>query len=168
MDNRSRFSVREEYRSIAKGMQDFQREAGTVVMWYEFDPVNTVNNSVYDEPDESTSLTRWKKPYPVPIYNVNRTEGDRVSTEQGLYTIDSVRMVASYESGLLKLALNWRSHLRDRFVYRDTVFRASNIQVRGEIGFSFDTSIIINGEEVNPEELANTVDFAGFAKLESD
>jgi hypothetical protein len=149
-------------RDIEKHQQAF----GTVVQWYFYDPENSQYDDVYDEGSDSGNGRRWKGPITVPVLSANRREGSNITSDDGMYVVDTIDLRLSYEQarrvGLVpEISRNHEMHYDDRFIYDDRVWGIRDISVTGQFEASgHDIMARVLGGQLRPDELVNDIDFA--------
>lgn len=161
-----RFSIKWEQDSIWDGIRDdLQREVGTYVDWYRFDPDASNSHDVYDVGESRV----WKAPFKVPVVTANRVEGRDRRTDYGLYTNDRLHLTFTFrvaqQVGIEDIERNTEAYLKDRVVYEGVVFTPRVAQIQGTL-LKTDTIIGLDLQEVDPEEMvydgAQFLDFAAY------
>jgi hypothetical protein len=157
-----------EGRRIDSDVLSHQEAFGQTVQWYYFDPDGSSWSETFYEGRDYVSGRRWKGPHPMPVLSAIRMMGARRSSDDGLYTYDTVRLRMSYEqirkTGFAPDAVYvTETHLRDRFVYAQRVFSISEIVAAGQ----FDPSqhylmVHVLGTQLREDELVNDIDFQDY------
>jgi hypothetical protein len=168
---RSRFfSPKYDSRRIDRDIEQHQRAFGTYIEWYFFDPVNSTFDDVYGEgQDLAGTGRRWRGPVPIPVLSANRREGQKSTTDDGQYVLDTIDVRMSYEqarrAGLLpEMSHNNELHVRDRFVYDNIVWGIRDISVTGQFEPSgHDTMMRVLGVMLRPDEMVNDPDFSRYS-----
>lgn len=148
-----------------------QRTFGTTVDWYFYDPVHSTFDDVYDEGQDlaGTGGRRWRGPVTLPVLSANRTEGTKVTTDDGMYVLDTIDLRMGYEQarrvGLVpEISQNQETHYSDRFIYDNLVWGIRDIQIRGQFEPSGrDMMVRVLGVRLRPDELVNDVDFVEYS-----
>ncbi len=161
------FPPKYDMRRQDRDIELHQRAFGMVVQWYFFNVEDSVIDDLYDEGADTpvTGGRRWRGPLPVPVLSAVRQEGFKSTSDDGMYTLDTIDIRLSHEQarrvGLLpNMDQNTELHLRDRVVYDNRVFGLRNIQVTGQAESSgHDVMVRILGVQVRPDELVNDPDF---------
>lgn len=160
------FSVRDERHRVETAMEKYQKEWGTVVLWFLFDKDTTETHDVYDS-GHATGGSRWHEPpLRVAVLSAQPYEGSENVSDHGFYTTDRIHISAAAHQlralGILDVDSN-RSRLKDRIVYEGVVYTIEHLQPRGPI-IDHDTVISIDGKEVDPDLLINDEQFQKYAR----
>jgi hypothetical protein len=176
-----RFNIGYERDSFINGTTaELVNTVGNTVQWWIYDQVNTVLDPTYDvgSSDSATGGRRWKSPLIVPVINASLTQGSTAQNDRGFYNTDILHITlnvdiieepvslrgASYATipQLKNLEINPDEYLRDRIVFRDEVFTPTRVFPRGIIKNNY-TVLVIECNQVNPEELVNDKQFVHYA-----
>jgi hypothetical protein len=162
------FDPRFTQENIDDGIEAQQQETGVLVDWWFYDEKATIVDPTFDE-GADTGGRRWTGPFPMPVLQASRTEGEPVESDLGFYTIDLVTLVLGYRqaanSGLLPAVDVTNQHLRDRFVFDSRVWSPTSIQARNLLGGGGTRStVIVRAAQVKPDEMINDPDFQAFAE----
>jgi hypothetical protein len=164
------FDPRFNQDNIDDGIEQQQQETGVIIGWYFYDEVHSIVSETFDEGgDTAAGGLRWNGPFPLPVLQASRIEGEPYETDLGFYTMDSVTMIMGYRqatnSGLSPAPDVTNEHLRDRFVWEDRVWQPDNIQARNLLGGGGTrATIIIRATQVKPDEMNNDPDFQQWAE----
>lgn len=168
------FSPKWEARRIDRDIELHQRAFGTTIDWYFYDPAESVYDAVYDEGQDLGEGRRWNGPTPIPVLSANRREGPNITSEDGMYVVDTIDVRMSYEQarrvGLVpEMSRNHEQHYSDRFVYDNIVWGIRDISVTGQFEASgHDIIVRILGVQKRPDELVNDIDFKRWSLVSDD
>lgn len=175
-----RFTINHERGSLIAGTtKEIVRTVGHVVDWYLYDQDNTIVDEIYDVGGDSfgTGGRRWKGPFKVPVINGTVVQGATIQSEEGFYNTDVLTLTINMDAidgsnevegehltlrPLRFLPTNPDSFLRDRVIFRQTVWKFQQIEPRGIMNNKY-TLFDITCYQVNPEELVNDVQFIEYA-----
>lgn len=162
-----RFQIPYERESILWGIDtEITKHIGQSVEWWEYDPTTSVSDDLYDVGSVAEGKN-WKAPFTLPCVNVSLYQGVTVQSDRGFYNTDLLRItlnaldVETYILGLEKDD-NSDKHLKDRVVFRGTVFRPKQFYLKGQITDDY-TIFTVDLLEINPEELVNDQQFSQYA-----
>lgn len=162
------FTPKWDLRRMDRDIALHQRAFGTTVDWYFFEPAQSTWDEIYGE-GQDTAVTggrRWRGPIKIPVLSANRREGPKVTSEDGMYILDTIDLRMSYEQarrvGLTpEISQNQEQHYNDRFVYDNLVWGIRDISITGQFEASGrDIMVRILGVRLRPDELVNDPDFA--------
>lgn len=164
------FPPKFETRRMDRDIEKHQQAFGTVVGWYIYDPDTSRYDDVYDEgQDSGDGGRRWKGPLNIPVVSANRREGMRITTDDGMYILDTIDLRLSYEQsrrvGLVpEISHNHERHYKDRFIYDNLVWGIRDISVTGQFEASgHDTMVRVQGVQLRADELVNDPDFRAWS-----
>src|ERR1035441_9179738 len=89
-DRRTLRDIRDAY----EGMKQYQLDVGQWVHWFRYDTVDSVSHPVYDVGPERI----WYPPITIPMVMGEYRRAPKNFDDDGLYLIDSVHMVCSYNA----------------------------------------------------------------------
>jgi len=171
-----RFSVSHEKESIKVGTtKDIVRTVGMNIDWWAWDPIASEVDPIYDV-GSSAFGRRWKKQITIPVVSAKLEQGVMQRNDRGLYTVDQLRLTfnvdvirnsISKERGTTTTDDDYFSQdpdrfLRDRVVFRSTVWSPAKFLPRGLMGNDY-TLISLDLNQVNAEELVNDPQFLEYA-----
>ena len=171
-----RFTVASEKESIKLGVtKDMVRTVGMDIDWWAWDPVASQVDPIYDV-GSSTVGRRWKKQNTIPVVSAKLEQGVMQRNERGLYTVDQLRLTFNVDvirnsistlRGTTTTDDDYFSqdpdrYLRDRIVFRNTVWSPAKFLPRGLMGNDY-TLISLDLNQVNAEELVNDPQFLQYA-----
>jgi hypothetical protein len=160
-----RFSIDYEVNSIDKGIKaDLRRPVGMVLDWWVYDPVTSAADSVYDVGSSATGR-RWKLPRQIPVLNAQVFQGVTVPNERGFYNADVLRVTAVMSEILdifPDLVSSPDAHIKDRVVYRSSVYRPTRLYMRGQVVSTY-TILTLDLNQVMPEEMVNDDQFLSYS-----
>lgn len=160
-----RFDMEFETKDIISGINaDLQRPVGTNALWYVYDPVNTVLDSVYDVGDIDGGR-RWTGPFSIPVIRAVITQGKVNQNQRGYYNMDMLHLTLNAEDiekihpGVIE---NPDLQNRGRIIWKNQVYRPVGVQERGIIAERY-TLIVVDMIQVMPEEMYNDPQFQQYA-----
>lgn len=160
-DTTGRFDAMYEVNSIADGVEyDLQNPVGQMCKWYVYDPELTDVDPVYDVSDYDGGRM-WRRPIPLPVVGALIRQGPKYQSERGFYTVDNLSMVINsmeMYKHMPDMAYGPDAHLRDRIVYRNSLFVPTRIYPKGHIQDHI-VMITVDAIEVKPEEVVNDPQF---------
>lgn len=158
----TRFPLSFETAHIHRMMrEELQKDTGTVVLWYAYDPSGTTSHEIYDVGESRI----WVEPTLLPVIAAIREEGPLQQGAPAFYSTDHVHLVVSYDEWTkhgLGDPQRIDDHLKARFVYDDVVFHVVAMQVRGQVR-ERDIVIGLDAAEVDPSDLVNDEQFQEWA-----
>lgn len=168
-----RFTVDHETEALYEGIRDELRDpVGVDLLWYRWDQEYLLENfveiadSTYDTSNPTPGFgRRWNTPIRIPAITAQLFQGQVIQNERGLYTTDNLRIILNVGDTLQPLPTLTTapdSYLKDRIVFRNTVFTPTKVYPRGHIGYAF-AVVTIDCNQVNPEELVNDPQFQQYA-----
>lgn len=172
-DRNSRFGIDYEAKSMYEGMaEELGGTVGVDIDWFRWQEYYLDENytDIVDEIyDVSSSVSgkgrRWMLPFKLPVLMAQELRGTNIMNERGFYTTDTLRLVVSagdVERLLPDMLHDPNIHIKDRVLYRGTVFVPTRVLPRGQ--FSYNYSVVtIDCNQVNPEELVNDPQFQRYA-----
>ena len=144
---------------VHKRYRWYQQYVGTSVLWYEFDPVNTTKDDVYEEGPER----RWKQPIVLPTMVVIRDEERETPREEGFYALGTVHLTfgtrMAARAGMTDPYTS-RLHLHDRFQFDQQAdgtpiyWDVRRFQISGRLK-NFEVVIGVDATQLSPEEFIN-------------
>lgn len=162
-----RFDTEFEIASIQSGIKsEVQRTVGQHVDWWIFDPQNSAADPIYDV-GASSGGRRWLSPKRVPTVSAIILHGQTIQNERGFYQTDMGRFLFRIDdiAAILPAVVDTPDiHIKDRFVYRGQVFMPSQFYLRGLLTDKY-TLLMLDANQVNPEELINDPQFQDYALL---
>lgn len=159
------FPTKFDTERMQNDMMSMQEQFGVEVQWWYFDEADTAVNSIYDEPDSSTGKL-FIGPIRVPVISAVRRMGPQEGGEEGLYTVDTLDVRASYEMvrrvGITpEIDLNTTNHLNDRLGYEGRYFDIQAITSDGQYDPTHTyLTLDIRAKELRPDELQYSPQFA--------
>lgn len=155
--SRARRSVQREIRSIKRGIKSYQRETGQQIIWYEFDPVNSTKDPVYDEGPSR----RWKPGKRVPVVFAYFHEDEDRPAAEGFYMVNTLHFTVLMDS-LRRAGVSnpedTEKHMHDRFSFNGNTYSIDRYQKQGLVHDQWMT-VGVDGNQVKEEELAGDADF---------
>ena len=120
---------------IRKGYDWYQANLGEVVIWFEYDAVNSEFDHVYDEPSMDAQR-KWRPPVLVPTLWVSEEEDDRTNNCDGRLVTPDIRLAVPMRT-LTEVGLsaprNASRHHNDLLVYRGNYWTVNAYQIRGRM-----------------------------------
>jgi hypothetical protein len=175
-----RFTIASEKESIKLGVtKDMVRTVGMSVDWWAWDSVASQVDPIYDV-GSSTVGRRWKKESTLPVISAKLEQGVMQRNDRGLYTVDQLRLTFNIDVIRGDVSKKRNSYfgntttdddyfssdpdrfLRDRIVFRNTVWSPAKFLPRGLMGEDY-TFITMDLNQVNPEELVNDPQFLEYS-----
>ena len=154
-----RFSVSSEVSRVDYGLNaDAQKEWGTSLEWFRFDPEETDTDDLYDV----GAPRRWKPAIVVPCLWVIREEGVDTFRDHGLDLVDTLNAAVSKAN--LRDILTWRglehpvNYIKDRVRYDGVIFTVSKIAPAGELN-QRDVVVSVTGSMIQQDEYIWDPDF---------
>lgn len=146
---------RRELNLIRKHYRNYQKDHGETVVWYEFTPFGTNNNTdsvyddVYDEGAPGVAGKRYKKGVVIPALMVTEQEDQKRAIPEGRQPVEVTNLILSIED--MRVAgvaepFEYRRHLNDMFLYDGRYFSIQTYRVRGRL--KDDLVAIVEGIEV--------------------
>jgi len=161
-----RFTTEFELDGIFRGMRDdLQRRVGMQVQWSLWDAETTEVDDIYSVGSANIGR-RWKKPFQLPVIVAQVFQGQTVQNERGFYNTDVLRLTVSMDDvnrALPTLVKHPDAHIRDRVLYRGSVFSPTRLYLRGQVLTSY-TVLTIDLNQVMPDELVNDDQYNAFAE----
>lgn len=172
-DLNSRFDMDYEALSIYEGIaEELGGTVGVDVDWFRWQDYYLEDNyaDIVDEIyDVSSSVSgkgrRWMLPFKMPAVMAQFIRGTNVMNERGFYVSDTLRLVLNVgdvERLLPGILSDPNIRIKDRIVYRGTVFVPTRVLPRGSFGYRW-AVVTIDCNQVNPEELVNDPQFQKYA-----
>jgi hypothetical protein len=162
-----RFDSAYEANDILTGIAvDSQRTVGTLAKWWVFDPVNTVEDPVYDV-GASTGGRMWHGPYDLPVIRALIQQGEIDASERGFYSGDMLHLTLDaqqVETIMPNVVGNPDLEGRGRIIWLGEVWRPIKIQQRGIVANTF-TLLSVDCIQVMAEEMVNDPQFQQYAGL---
>lgn len=160
-----RFGTEFELDSMFRGMRDdLQRRVGMQVKWAIWDGENSEVDEIYGVGSSGVGR-RWKYPILVPVIVAQVFQGQTVQNERGFYNTDVLRLTVSMDDinkAIPDLVSHPDAHIRDRVLYRGSVFAPTRLYLRGQVLTSY-TVLTIDLNQVMPEEMVNDDQFSSFS-----
>lgn len=156
-----RFSVESELNRIDSGLvNDAQKEWGTHVLWYRFDPDATEVDDLYDV----GAARRWHPPLRIPVLWVVREEARDTFREEGKYGADQLQIAMA--KTVFRDKLHWldlkhdvETRWDDRVKFEGVVFRVVSFQLMGQL-LDRDTILGLDLRKVRADQYFFDPDFA--------
>lgn len=143
-------------------MKSYQTQVGEWVQWFRFNKSATTSHPVYDTGPQRA----WYPPITVPVFIGEYSRAQQNFDDDGLYQIDRVRLVISYDaffhSTMPDPDPSGQDHVNDRFAYDGHLFSVDGFFPRGRVASHFLT-ISVDAAEVAAEELAEDAPVQMFA-----
>lgn len=147
-DRRTIRDIRDAY----KGMWEYQIHVGQWVHWFRFDKADTTSHPVYDVGPNRL----WYPPITLPVYIGEYQRQPKNFDDDGLYLIDNVHVVASYDAFFHTTMPDpdptGQDHLNDRIAFDGRLFHVTRFVPEGRVASHFLT-ISIDVAEVAQEDL---------------
>lgn len=160
-----RFTIGHEIDSMFRGMRDdLQKRVGMEVHWSIWDPEATEVDDIYSVGSVDVGR-RWKEPILVPVIVAQVFQGQTMQNDRGFYNTDVLRLTVSMDDitrMIPTLVDTPDAHIRDRVLYRGSVFTPTRLYLRGQVETSY-TVLTIDLNQVMPEEMVNDDQFRGYA-----
>jgi len=160
-----RFTTEFELDGIFRGMRDdLQRRVGMQVQWSVWDTVATEVDDIYSVGSRGVGR-RWHEPFDVPVIVAQVFQGQTIQNERGFYNTDVLRLTISMDDinrVLPTFVQQPDAHIRDRVLYRGSVFSPTRIYLRGQVLTSY-TVLTIDLNQVMADQLVNDDQFRQFA-----
>lgn len=161
-----RFSVDSELDRILTGMtEDLRRPVGGQVPWWRYDVQGSETDDVYDVGSADTGR-RWLPPLNMPFIVAQVFQGESYQNDRGFYNSDVLRLTMNMDDVMRvvpTLVQNPDRHIRDRIVYRGSVFRPSRLYFRGQVLSTY-TVLTTDLIQVKPEEMVNDDQFLSYSE----
>jgi hypothetical protein len=149
-----RFDPEYEVKSIRSGIsRDLQVPAGQFVLWQVFDPQASAADPVY-----ATGGTDGGRVFAaavkMPVINAFIYQGEQYMNQRGFYTVDTLRLIINYDDViryLPSLDRNPDQHLKDRIVFRGSMFQPTMVFPKGQIGYDY-MGLTVDATQVKTEE----------------
>jgi len=148
-DRRTLRDIRQAYKGM---MFDYQRDVGQWCQWFRFNSTATTSHPIY-----STGPQRvWYNPITLPVLLGEYTRGEQNFDNDGLYLVDSVRLIFSYKAFLQTTMPDpdpfGQDHLNDRVVFDGHLFSVDSFVPRGRVA-SYFLTVSVDLSEVAQEDL---------------
>jgi hypothetical protein len=160
-----RFQVPYERESILNGINtEITHHIGQTVDWWIYDPTTTAVDNIYDTGSVAAGK-HWEAPFTLPCVNASLYQGITVQSDRGFYNTDLLRLTLNaldVERYFPSFSYNSDHHLKDRVVFRGTVFRPKQIYLKGQITDEY-TIFSVDLLQINPEELINDQQFTAYS-----
>jgi hypothetical protein len=160
-----RFDSDFEVDSLLEGANaDLQSPAGSSVLWWIYDPVNTVVDPVYDVGSDLGGR-KYRGPYELPVLRAVLDQGSVPLDERGYYNGDTLHLTINAEEiekvvpGVIG---NPDLQNRGRILWLGEIFRPMKVQQRGIVKNRF-SLVVVDAIEVMNDELINDPDFQRWA-----
>lgn len=157
------YDVRDHYAESNKAIAQFQREVGTIILWWEFDSADTTEDDLYDE-GSAVGQRRWYPPKKIPVYSVIRVDRTERPHAEGFYDANTVHfsgLVEQWRRAGLTDPHNSQLHLFDRVKFGDAIYEIRQYQIHGRLHL-LETTVGVDATQVNPEEVVNDPDFTAY------
>jgi hypothetical protein len=156
-----RFTTNFEVDAMFRGMRDdLQRRVGMTVAWSIWDAETTGVDPVYGVGSLDVGR-RWQDPIDVPVIVAQVFQGQTSQNDRGFYNTDVLRFTVSMDDinrAIPDLVDHPDRHIRDRVLYRGSVFTPTRLYLRGQVLTSY-TVLTIDLNQVMPEEMVNDEQF---------
>lgn len=163
-DLTGRFTTTFEVRSIGGGItQDLQNPVGQSVLWWVFNPDQTLVDPTYDVGNYWNRGRVWFTPHEIPVVLASIEQGPGGHNERGMYTVDVLRLIVNTPEAmpfLPDIAMHPDQHLNDRIEYRGGLFQPTTVFPKGHVEHSM-VLIQIIAEQIKDEETVNDSQFNG-------
>lgn len=154
-----------ETNRIQGAMRAWQVHYGTWIDYFRFDRARTTWDDVYDE------VTGAGRAYQTPIrlacQHVTFFVGPQEYDNAGGYYSNAIRATVSYEiyskSGMPLTDIDTGLYQFDRIVYKDKVYRVTNLQTEGQIQ-DRETIVTLDANQLRADELVEDVLFHDFSE----
>ncbi len=168
-----RFTIDYEAKSMYEGIgEELGATVGVDVDWFRWQDYyleqnfTTIVDDIYDVSSSSVSGgRRWMLPFKFPVIMAQFIRGTNVMNERGFYVTDTLRLVINVgevERLLPTILTDANRHIKDRIVYRGSVFVPTRVLPRGSFANRY-TVVTIDCNQLNPEELVNDPQFQKYA-----
>jgi hypothetical protein len=168
-----RFTIDYEAKSMYEGIgEELGATVGVDVDWFRWQDYfleqnyTTIVDDIYDVSSGNIGEgRRWMLPFKFPVIMAQFVRGTNVMNERGFYVTDTLRLVINVgevERLLPTILTDANRHIKDRIVYRGTVFVPTRVLPRGSFANRY-TVVTIDCNQLNPEELVNDPQFQKYA-----
>jgi hypothetical protein len=168
-----RFTIDYEAKSMYEGIgEELGATVGVDVDWFRWQDYyleqnyTTIVDDIYDVSSGNIGEgRRWMLPFKFPVIMAQFVRGTNVMNERGFYVTDTLRLVINVgevERLLPTILTDANKHIKDRIVYRGTVFVPTRVLPRGSFANRY-TVVTIDCNQLNPEELVNDPQFQKYA-----
>lgn len=161
-----RFTVDGEIERILTGIsEDLRRPVGGQVPWWRFDEQTTEVDPVYDVGSEDVGR-RWLPPLAMDFIVAQVFQGETYPNDRGFYNTDVLRLTMNMDDVMRvipTLVQNPDKHIRDRIIYRGSVFRPTRLYFRGQVLSTY-TILTVDLAQVKPEEMVNDDQFLAYSE----
>jgi hypothetical protein len=168
-----RFTIDYEAKSMYEGIgEELGATVGVDVDWFRWQDYyleqnyTTIVDDIYDVSSGNVGEgRRWMLPFKFPVIMAQFVRGTNVMNERGFYVTDTLRLVINVgevERLLPTILTDANKHIKDRIVYRGTVFVPTRVLPRGSFANRY-TVVTIDCNQLNPEELVNDPQFQKYA-----
>lgn len=149
---------------IFQGMRGFEKNYGDVLTYFPFDRDKTSWDDVYNEVTGPGRV--YKTAVQLQCQHVTLMAGPQEWDEQGAYQSNALRAICSYEmftrSGMVLADIHTERYTFDRIVYKDKVYRVTQINEEGQIQ-ERPTMVSIDASQLRPDELLEDLSFVNYA-----
>jgi hypothetical protein len=162
--HRGHFTSDAETTRLYDGMKGWQKNFGDTLTYFPFDKASTAWDDVYEE---VTGAGRaYLSPIQLSCQHVTMFAGPQEWDEQGAYQSNALRAVVSYEiftkSGMVLADILTEKYTFDRLVYKDKVYRITQINEEGQIQ-ERPTVVAIDANQLRSDELVEDQAFSNYA-----
>jgi hypothetical protein len=168
-----RFNMDYESKSMYESIsEDLGGTVGVDVSWFRWQDYYLDANytDIVDDTYDVSSSTpgkgrRWMLPFDMPVVMAQWVRGTNVMNERGFYVTDTLRLVINVgdvQRLLPSLSTEPNQHIKDRIIYRGSVFTPTRVLPRGSFGYRW-AVVTIDCNQVNSEELVNDPQFQPYA-----
>ena len=158
--------TRREVREMWRHMDGYQTTVGEAIVWFKFDPVNSLYDRVYDE-----GYRRYESGLRIPVLWIDQSEAAEDYAPEGRRPTQRIRLAVSaiklYEAGISVTEAHgnrltdtspsevWRlDRVNDLFYYDNRYYEVSAFQIRGRVKGE-DVIIGVTGIETYPADDQN-------------
>lgn len=149
---------------IFSGMKGWQKNYGDTLTYYPFDRARTSWDDVYDEVMGPGRI--YQTPVQLDCQHVTIFPGPQEWDNAGAYQSSALRAIVSYEiftkSGMTLADLNTERYTYDRIVYKEKVYRVTQINEEGQIQ-ERPTVVAIDANQLRNDELVEDQVFSNYA-----
>jgi hypothetical protein len=150
-----------DIQSAYNGMLLAQLDQGQWCHWFRYNQAASTSHPVYDTGPQRV----WYPPITLPIWLGEYQRAGRNFDDDGLYLVDRVHVICSYDAFFHTTMLDpdpWgNDHLRDRVAFDGHIFKVDTFLPRGRVA-SYFLTISIDLTEVAQSEMAEDGTIAQF------
>jgi hypothetical protein len=168
-----RFNLDYESKSMYEGIaEDLGGTVGVDVDWFRWqeyyleENYSDIVDPIYDvSSSDPAKGRRWMLPFKMPAVMAQFVRGTNIMNQRGFYVTDTLRLVINIGDAqrlLPSLITEPNGHIKDRIIFRGTVFVPTRVLPRGSFGYNY-AVLTIDCNQLNPEELVNDPQFQTYA-----